>query len=356
MSRDLDHRPVLDVVAGEGLVAGGQCGLDPVASHHAAEVHLAGDLLALGDLRRAAGDGETLGRSRGGDDLAAEGGQVAGHRGCLSPPSDASRGDGEVRQDGSGVVPRRHSEAGSVFGGSFDRDLIGGDGGVSRAGRRLVRCDSGPKNSVACGDLDRGCETVAARIHTGRHHSGPEVQIEVAGLVPVGVEVDRIGQFQVLRSAGNSLDRADAVIQQGVVQLGDGAQSGVRHQGRWLALALVDVEGARPGHFVTVRGGAGPGPLVRHGVGLNGDVSGALRGDGRWDANSPGQTSLGVVRAMTAGTGCVVEPFHGDVGIGGSRSRHGCGGDEGKSQGNAQEAPPRLVGWGGREVHEHAFR
>ena len=63
-----------------------------------------------------------------------------------------------------------------------------------------------------------------------------------------------------------------------------------------------------------------------------------------------------IAGAMAAGTGRVVEPLHGDVGISGGRGCDGCGGKQGKSQGNAQEAPPGKSGWGGWEVHEHAFR
>ena len=280
MSLHLNHRPVVDVVAGEGLVAGGQCGLDPVASHDAGQVHLAGDVLALGDLRRSAGDAETLSRSGGRDDLASEGGQVAGQGAHLCLPLGPAGGDGEVRQRGGGVVPRRHGEAGGVLGGAVDPDVLGGHGGVSLAGSGLVRRDGGLKNRVARGDLDGRGETVAARVRTGSRHRGPQIQVEVAALVPLEVEVDLIGQLQVLRSAGNGFDRADGLTQQGVVQLRDGAQLGVHDQGRGLTVAIVDVEGARPGHLVTVLGGAGPGPLARHGVGLNGDVRGALRGDG----------------------------------------------------------------------------
>ena len=261
-----------------------------------------------------------------------------------------------MRQRGGGVVPRRHGEAGGVLGGAVDPDVLGGHGGVSLAGSGLVGRDGGLKNRVARGDLDGGGETVAARVRTGSRHRGPQIQVDVAALVPLEVEVDLIGQLQVLRSAGNGFDRADGLTQQGVVQLRDGAQLGVHDQGRGLTAAIVDVEGARPGHFVTVLGGAGPGPLARHGVGLNGDVRGALRGDGRWDADLPAQAALGIAGAMAACTGCVIQPLHGDVGISGGRGCDGCGGEQGKSQGDAQDAPPGKRGWGGWEVHEHAFR
>ena len=265
---------VLGVVAGEGLSVGGECGLDPVASHDAGQVHLAGDVLALGDLRCTAGDGEVLGRSRGGDDLASEGGQVAGQGGHLGLSPGPAGGDGEVGQRRGGVVPRRHGEAGSVLGGTVDRDLLGGHGGVSRAGSGLVRRDSGLKNRVARRNLDGGRETVAARVRTGSRHRGPQVQIEVAVLVPVGEEVDLIGQAQVLRGAGNRCDRAGAVPLLVVVQVVEEAQAGIGQLRCGLVLALVDVEGAGPGYPVAVRGGAGPGPLTRHGVRLNGDGGG----------------------------------------------------------------------------------
>ena len=42
---------ILGEVTGEGLLAGGQRGLDCVASRDAGQVDLAGDVLALGDLR-----------------------------------------------------------------------------------------------------------------------------------------------------------------------------------------------------------------------------------------------------------------------------------------------------------------
>ena len=78
LGRDLADGTVVGVVAGEGLVTGGDSGCDRVAPDDAGQVHLAGDFFTLGHFRLAAGDLEVLCRSLGRDDLAAEGGQVAG--------------------------------------------------------------------------------------------------------------------------------------------------------------------------------------------------------------------------------------------------------------------------------------
>ena len=50
------------------------------------------------------------------------------------------------------------------------------------------------------------------------------------------------------------------------------------------------------------------------------------------------------------------QPLHSDVGISGGWGCDGCGGEQGKGQGDAQEAPPGKRGWGGWEVHERAFQ